>query len=129
MTSFRTIYKKLILTDAVCWFFIKVVELSVFCFVMFFVYCFVMNSRNYVHISNDVDTTITKPVVKTLDKGDNYTVFSEKGVFVREGFYKFEDVKIVNENINIFAKELDFYSNNNETILKNRPVIIINNDR
>ena len=37
--------------------------------------------------------------------------------------------KTINNNINIFAKTLDFYDNKNEIILYDRPTIIFNNNK
>lgn len=128
MIHYDSISKKLVLIDVLCWFFIKFVEVSVIGFIIFFLYCFIVNDMNYVEIDDNINTIIINPVIKTLNKEDNYTIFSNSGFFVKEGFYKFKDIRIVNSNINIFAKELDFYSNNDEIVLKDRPIIIFSND-
>lgn len=127
MISFDSISRKLIFVDMLCQFFVRIVKISIFCFLMFFIYSVIVNSKNYVNIDNNIDTTIVKPVVKTLKEKDNYVIYSDTGVFVSNGLYKFENVKIVNDNMEVFAKELDFYDNSNEILLKDRPVVVFNN--
>ena len=127
MISFDKISKRLIFVDTLCKFFVKVIKTSVFCFLVFFIYSLIANNKNYIVIDNNIDTTIIKPVVKTLEDKNGYVMYSDVGVFVNNGLYKFKNVKIVNDNIEVFAKELDFYGNNNEILLKDRPVVVFNN--
>ena len=63
------------------------------------------------------------------NNGNNYILISEKGTFIGDNTYRFKNVQISNNNINIFAKELDFYSNRNEITMRDRPIIIFNNNK
>jgi hypothetical protein len=127
MTTFNNINKKLILTNGFCEFFIKFTKLLFLLIFLLIVNNTIKNLSNNVRIDNK-KTVIINPIVQT-GGNNNYILISEKGTFIGNNTYKFENVQILNNNINIFTKELDFYSDRNEIIMVDRPIIIFNNNK
>lgn len=125
--EFKLINKNIFFIQKLYSFFIRFLKLLLLLMFLVILYSFIKNNSEKVSIDTN-KTTIINPIMK-INNESNYTVISEKGFSLKNNIYRFENVKILNNNINIFAKTLDFYDNKNEIILYDRPTIIFNNNK
>ena len=125
--EFKLINKNIFFIQKLYSFFIRFLKLLLLLMFLVILYSFIKNNSEKVSIDTN-KTTIINPIMKINNKS-NYTIISEKGFSLKNNIYRFENVKILNNNINIFAKTLDFYDNKNEIILYDRPTIIFNNNK
>ena len=125
--EFKLINKNIFFIQKLYSFFIRFLKLLLLLMFLVILYSFIKNNSEKVSIDTN-KTTIINPIMKINNKS-NYTIISEKGFSLKNSVYRFENVKILNNNINIFTKTLDFYDNKNEIILYDRPTIIFNNNK
>lgn len=124
--EFNLIKKNILLIKKLYIFSVQFLKLLILIICAIILYNFTKKKPNNISIETN-KTTIINPIMKINDKS-NYTIISEKGFYLKNNVYRFENVKISNNNINIFTKTLDFYNNKNEIILRDRPIIIFNNN-
>jgi hypothetical protein len=127
INEFELINKNIFFIQKLYGFFIRFLKLLLLLMFLVILYSFIKNNSED-PIMDTNKTTIINPIMKINDKS-NYTIISEKGFSLKNNVYRFENVKILNNNIDIFTKTLDFYDNKNEIILYDRPTIIFNNNK
>lgn len=128
MNTFNEIYNELHLINRYCEFFTKLIKL---CFLIIFivvVYNFIKSKLTSNKIIYNKKTVILNTMIQT-NGNSKYMLTSQKGFVIDDNTYRFENVKILNDNIDIFTKKLDFYNDKNEIIMSDRPVVIFNNNR
>ena len=128
MNNFDKIYNELYLIDTFYKFFVRLIKLFFLFIFIIILYNFIKNRLPNNDIIYNKKTVILNPTIQT-NGNSKYILTSKKGFVIDGNIYRFEDVKISNNNINIFTKKLDFYNDKNEINMSDRPIIIFNNNR